>query len=112
LGTIMEGIPGAVVATIGIFLPSFLFIVTALPFLSELRKHASFQGLLMGVIASVVGILLASFYDPFIKSSFFDSSVCALGVVLYALVDMWEVHVWLIVRLALIGRYLISFMCF
>src|SRR5699024_19264 len=69
LGTIMEGIPGAVVATIGIFLPSFLFIVAALPFLSELRKHASFQGILMGVNASVVGILLAAFYDPVIKSS-------------------------------------------
>src|SRR5699024_3690478 len=31
LVTIMEGIPRAVVATIGIFLPSFLFIVAALP---------------------------------------------------------------------------------
>src|SRR5699024_4090761 len=46
LGTMMEGIGGAVVATIGIFLPSFLFIVAALPFLNELRKRASFQGIL------------------------------------------------------------------
>src|SRR5699024_5631752 len=81
----MEGIPGAVVATIGIFLPSFLFIVAALPFLSELRKHASFQGILMGVNASVVGILLAAFYDHVIKSSIFDSSDFALAVVLFAL---------------------------
>src|SRR5699024_1634064 len=72
LGTMMAGITGAVIATIAIFLPSFLLIVAALPFLSELRKRASFQGVLMGVNASVVGILLAAFYDPVIKSSISD----------------------------------------
>ncbi|HLR23472.1 MAG TPA: chromate efflux transporter [Pseudogracilibacillus sp.] len=112
LGTIMEGIPGAVVATIGIFLPSFLFIVAALPFLSELRKHASFQGILMGVNASVVGILLAAFYDPVIKSSIFDTSDFALGVVLFALLNIWKVPAWLIVILGLTGGYIISFMGF
>src|SRR5699024_6480461 len=74
LGTMMQGIAGAVVATIGIFLPSFLFIVAALPFLSELRKRITFQGFLMGVNASVVGILLAAFYDPVIKSSILNAS--------------------------------------
>src|SRR5699024_12740940 len=49
LGNMLQGIAGAVVATIGIFLPSFLFIVAALPFLSELRKRITFQGFLMGV---------------------------------------------------------------
>src|SRR5699024_9213421 len=47
LGTMMAGITGAVIATIAIFLPSFLLIVAALPFRSELRKRASFQGVLM-----------------------------------------------------------------
>src|SRR5699024_80655 len=46
LGTMMEGVTGAVIATIEIFLPSFLLIVAALPFLSELRQHASFQSIL------------------------------------------------------------------
>src|SRR5699024_12711442 len=101
LGTIMEGIPGAVVATIGIFLPSFLFIVAALPFLSELRKHASFQGILMGVNARVVGILLAACYDPVIKRYIFDTSDFALGVVLFALLNIWKVASWLIAVLGL-----------
>src|SRR5699024_92136 len=101
LGTIMEGIPGAVVATIDIFLRSFLFIVTALPYLSELRKHASFERILMGVNESVVGILLAAFYYPVIKSSIFDTSDFALGVVLFALLNIWKVPAWLIVILGL-----------
>ncbi|RYG71987.1 chromate efflux transporter [Lentibacillus lipolyticus] len=109
LGTMMEGIGGAIAATIGIFLPSFLFIVAALPFLNELRKRASFQGILMGVNASVVGILLAAFYDPVIKSSIFDASDFALGVILFALLNIWKVPAWLIVILGVVGGYIINF---
>src|SRR5699024_9280642 len=46
VGTMMARITGAVIATIAIFLPTFLLIVAALLFLSELRKRASFQGVL------------------------------------------------------------------
>ncbi|WP_164669365.1 chromate efflux transporter [Virgibacillus doumboii] len=109
LGTMMEGIGGAVVATIGIFLPSFLLIVAALPFLNELRKRASFQGILMGVNASVVGILLAAFYDPVVKSSIFDGSDFALGVILFALLNIWKIPAWLIVILGVVGGYIINF---
>lgn len=109
LGTMIEGIGGAIAATIGVFLPSFLFIVAALPFLNELRKRASFQGILMGVNASVVGILLAAFYDPVIKSSIFDASDFALGVILFALLNIWKVPAWLIVILGVVGGYIINF---
>src|SRR5699024_10029469 len=94
VGTIMEGIRGAVVSTIGICLASFLFIVAALPFLSEIRKHASFQGILMCVNASVVGILLSAFYDPVIKSFIFDTSVIAIGVVLITLLYFMMISSW------------------
>ncbi|ASN05974.1 chromate efflux transporter [Virgibacillus necropolis] len=108
LGTMMEGIPGAIVATIGIFLPSFLLIVAALPFLNGLRKRSSFQGILMGVNASVVGILLAAFYDPVIKSSIFDASDFALGIILFALLNIWKVPAWLIVILGVLGGYVLN----
>lgn len=109
LGTMMEGITGAIVATVGIFLPSFLLIVAALPFLNELRKRATFQGILMGVNASVVGILLAAFYDPVIRSSIFDASDFALGVILFALLNIWKVPAWLIVILGVVGGYIFNF---
>ena len=112
LGTMMEGVAGAVVATIGIFLPSFLLIIGALPFLSELRKRASFQGILMGVNASVVGILLAAFYDPVVKSSIFDGADFALGTILFALLNIWKVPAWLIVILGVIGGYLLNLIGF
>jgi chromate transporter len=112
LGTMMEGVTGAVVATIAIFLPSFLLIVAALPFLSELRKRAAFQGILMGVNASVVGILLAAFYDPVIKSSILDGSDFALGVILFALLNVWKVPAWLIVIIGVVGGYVLQFLGF
>ncbi|MEC2160793.1 chromate efflux transporter [Virgibacillus halodenitrificans] len=108
LGTMMEGVLGAVVATIGIFLPSFLLIIAALPFLNELRKRASFQGILMGVNASVVGILLAAFYDPVIKSSILSASDFALAVILFGLLNIWKVPAWLIVILGVVGGYVLQ----
>ncbi|SFJ28739.1 chromate transporter [Halobacillus dabanensis] len=112
LGTMMEGVTGAVVATIAIFLPSFLLIIGALPFLSELRKRASFQGILMGVNASVVGILLAAFYDPVIESSIFEASDFALGVILFALLNIWKTPAWLIVILGVAGGYILNLLGF
>lgn len=112
LGTMMEGITGAIVATIGIFLPSFLLIVAALPFLNELRQRATFQGVLMGVNASVVGILLAAFYDPVINSSIFSTTDFALGVILFGLLNIWKVPAWLIVILGVAGGYILQFITF
>ncbi|ALX48510.1 chromate efflux transporter [Lentibacillus amyloliquefaciens] len=109
LGTMMEGVIGAIVATLGIFLPSFLLIVAALPFLNALRKRATFQGVLMGVNASVVGILLAAFYDPVLSSSIFTPADFALGVILFGLLNIWKVPAWLIVILGVIGGYVIQF---
>ncbi len=112
LGTMMEGVTGAVIATIAIFLPSFLLIVAALPFLSELRQHASFQSILIGVNASVVGILLAAFYDPVIKSSIVSGADFALALILFALLNVWKTPAWLIVIIGVLGGYFFNLLGF
>ncbi|MFP3471481.1 chromate transporter, partial [Micrococcus sp. SIMBA_144] len=88
---------GAIVVTTAIFLPSFLLITAALPFLNELRKRASFQKVLIGVNASVVGILLAAFYDPVIKSAINSGEDFALAAILFALLSIWKFPAWMIV---------------
>lgn len=108
LGTMMEGLPGALTATIAIFMPSFLLVIAALPFLNELRKHTSFQGILMGVNASVVGILLAAFYDPVIKSGITSAADLSLGAILFALLYIWKLPAWMIVLIGIAGGYIIS----
>ncbi|RCW67016.1 chromate efflux transporter [Saliterribacillus persicus] len=108
LGTMIEGLGGAVVATVAIFLPSFLLIIAALPFLSLLRRKSAFQSVLMGVNASVVGILLAAFYDPVFQSSIFNASDFALAGILFALLYFWKVPAWLIVIIGVAGGYLLQ----
>ncbi|MCA0984998.1 chromate efflux transporter [Halobacillus yeomjeoni] len=108
LGTMMEGVIGAVVATIGIFLPSFLFLLAALPFLNELRKRPAFQGVLTGVNASVVGILLAAFYDPVLKSSIQGAEDFALAALLFSLLHFFRTPAWAIVLIGIAGGLLLN----
>ncbi|ARI79007.1 chromate efflux transporter [Halobacillus mangrovi] len=110
LGTMIEGVVGAVVATAGIFLPSFLFLIAALPFLNELRKRPAFQGILTGVNASVVGILLAAFYDPVIVSSILDGYDFALAAILFALLHFFKVPAWAIVLIGVAGGTILSYL--
>ncbi|MCP3029376.1 chromate efflux transporter [Halobacillus sp. A5] len=108
LGTMIEGVAGAVVATIGIFLPSFLFLIAALPFLNELRKRSKFQGVLMGVNASVVGILLAAFYDPVITSSITNNDDFALAAVLFVCLHFFKVPAWAIVLIGVGAGFILN----
>lgn len=103
IGTTMEGILGAIVATVAIFLPSFLLLIGALPFLSELRGKQSFQGMLIGVNASVVGILLAAFYNPVFTSAILSSQHFALAVILFALMQFWKIPAWAVVVIGVLG---------
>ena len=96
LGTMMSGIIGAIIATVAIFLPSLLLIVGALPFLSTLRSKASFQGILTGVNASVVGILLAAFYNPVFTSSVHHASDFGLALILFGLLQFWKAPAWMV----------------
>ncbi|MFJ7971937.1 chromate efflux transporter [Psychrobacillus sp. NPDC096389] len=69
LGQMTAGIPGALVAVIAMFLPSFLLVIGTLPFWSYIRSKRGIQSALKGVNAAVVGILLAALYDPVFTSA-------------------------------------------
>ena len=63
-GPTPNGVPGAALATIAIFLPSFLLIFGALPFWDWLRGSVGVRRALTGTNAAVVGILLAALVTP------------------------------------------------
>ncbi|WP_284140177.1 chromate efflux transporter [Virgibacillus sp. LDC-1] len=107
LGMMLEGVTGAVIATVAIFLPSFLLIIGTLPFLSTLRTKKRVQGMLMGVNASVVGILLAAFFNPVFTSAITGGAQFALAILLFALLQFWRVPAWLVVVIGVsIGQFL------
>jgi len=58
------GIPGqvlgAVIASMGVFLPSFFIVLFLFPLWQKLKKHAVFYRSLEGIYASIVGIMIGS----------------------------------------------------
>lgn len=93
------GIAGALIATVAIFLPSFLLVGAALPLWGELRAFASMRRAMAGINAAVVGILLAAFYDPVWTSAVHTGRDFGLVVVALALLGWWRVPSWAVVLL-------------
>jgi chromate transporter len=52
IGYLLAGLPGAVVATVGIFLPAFVFVAVSGPLVPRLRRSASASAFLDGVNAA------------------------------------------------------------
>ena len=58
VGYIAGGIPGAVIATVFVFLPSFVFVLAGARYVEQLRHNRPVQAFLAGVSAAVVGVIL------------------------------------------------------
>lgn len=59
VGYVLAGVPGAVVATIAIFLPAFVFVAIIGPFADRLRERPLTAALLDGVNAAALGLMAA-----------------------------------------------------
>jgi chromate transporter len=57
IGYLILGIPGAIVATLGIFLPSFFFVVISHPFIAKIRQSKWASAFLDAVNASSVALI-------------------------------------------------------
>lgn len=92
-----NGWTGAIVCLVAAFLPSFLLIVGALPFWEQMRKNKWIRKAMLGINASVVGILLAAFYNPVWTSAVFSPKDFALVIVGFLLLEFWKLPSWLVV---------------
>jgi chromate transporter len=59
IGYVLGGIPGSLLATLGIFLPSFIFVAISNPLIPRMRKSAWVSGLLDGVNVASLGLMAA-----------------------------------------------------
>ena len=112
LGAVMgprpNGLAGAVVALVAIFLPSFLLIVGALPFWDALRVRPGFQAALRGINAAVVGLLMAALYHPVWTSAIRGPADVGLAFAAFGLLALWRAPAWLVVLFAAGGGALMS----
>jgi chromate transporter len=104
LGAVSNRVPngwlGALIALVGIFFPSFLFVIGILPFWNALRSIAAFQSALRGIGAVVVGILLAALYQPIWTSAIHAPIDVALSLLAFGLLMIWKVPPWIVVVVA------------
>ncbi|TRA86108.1 chromate efflux transporter [Rhizobium rhizogenes] len=103
-----NGIAGAVIALVAIFLPGMLLLVGALPFWEEFRKHLLAQAAMRGANAAVVGILGAALYDPVWTSAIFMPKDFALALTGFILLTVWKTPPWIVVVICAIGGVLLA----
>jgi chromate transporter len=112
LGAVMgpqpNGWAGAGLCLVAVFLPSFLLVIGTLPFWDQLRRLPVAQGVLCGVNAAVVGLLLAALYNPVWTSGITSGVDFALAAAGFLLLFMWQVPPWLVVVLSAVGAGLIA----
>jgi len=112
LGAVMgprpNGVAGAALALVAIFLPSFLLIVGALPFWDALRGISGFQAALRGINAAVVGLLLAALYQPVWTSAIRGPADVGLALAAFGFLALWKAPAWLVVAFAACGGALMA----
>jgi len=97
LGQIMDGTSGVLIATVAIFLPSFLLVIGILPFWAIIRTKPVIQTALKGINAAVVGILLAALYDPVFVSAIQDKYDFILAIIAFGLLSYYKIAPWIVV---------------
>lgn len=83
-----NGVWGAGLALVAIFLPGMLILAGALPFWDRFRMRADAQAVMRGVNAAVVGLLAAALYDPLWTAAILSWGDLALALAGFALLTL------------------------
>jgi chromate transporter len=92
-----NGLAGAAIALLAIFLPGFLLLVGTLPFWDALRTRPLAQAGMRGANAAVVGILGAALYDPVWRSAVLGPLDFAMALAGFLALIAWKAPPWAVV---------------
>jgi chromate transporter len=103
IGYILGGVPGALAATVGIFLPAFVLVAVTNPYIPRMRASAGASALLDGVNAVSLG-LMGGVTLQLSRTAFIDWLTIALGLISLLCLFRFRINpTWLILGGALIG---------
>ena len=96
IGYILGGIPGALLATIGIFIPSFIFVAISNPLIPRIRHSPRISAFLDGVNIASLG-LMAAVTIQLGRASFIDPMTIGIAVITVVLLIYFKVNsTWLV----------------
>ena len=99
-----NGVTGAMIALIALFLPGLLLVYGTLPFWDGLRRLPTAQAAMKGANAAVVGILAAAFYSPVWTSAVLVPLDFFFALAGFLLLTVWKAPAWMVVlALAAVG---------
>jgi chromate transporter len=96
VGYLLHGTLGAIVATVGVFLPSFLIVVSTAPYYDRLRASPAFAKLIGGALCSFPGLLLIVTIR-FAQGVRWDVPHLALGVAAFAALRLGVNILWVVI---------------
>jgi chromate transporter len=103
IGYVLGGIPGALLATLGIFLPSFVFVAISNPLIPRIRNSAWVSSLLDGVNAASLGLMAAVTWQLG-RASLTDPLTILVALGSFVLLIWFKVNsTWLVTGGGLIG---------
>ena len=109
IGYLLAGTAGAVVATAGIFLPSFGFVAAVGPIVTRLRRSAVASAALDGLNVAAVA-LMAGVAIRLSREAVVDGATLAIAIVAAAVLWRWEgKSTWLIAGAGALGMAIRAF---
>jgi chromate transporter len=96
VGYLLHGTLGAIVATVGVFLPSFLIVVATAPYYDRLRASPVFAKLIGGALCSFPGLLLIVTIR-FAQSVRWDVPHLALAVAAFVALRLGVNILWVVI---------------
>lgn len=103
IGYMVRGLPGALVSTAGIFIPSFLLVAILNPILHKLRASQKLKFLLDGVNVASLALMAAVLIRLF-ESSIVNIPTAIVGVLSFIALYVYKINTtWLILFGALFG---------
>jgi chromate transporter len=96
VGYVTGGLKGAMLATLGIFLPSFVFIAILFPFIPKLKRSAGARVFLDGINAVTVGLMAAVSWQ-LARGAIVDAFTAAEAVIGFFILRRFRINsAWLI----------------
>ena len=103
-----NGLTGAFIALLAIYLPSFLLLSAILPFWQKFTMGHRVEAAYAGMSAAVIGLLVAAFYNPVWTYAITTTSHFSLWLLVTTLLMVWKVPPWLVVLLTAVGGYVLE----